>query len=85
MLNAAFQDRADDVILDLSGVRHLDTVAVAVIAISSDRMRESGRQLVVQGLNRRQQRSMRRKGMLIPAPRSSQSDQAEVRRRSSAA
>lgn len=73
-LDEAFMDRQGDVVLELNAVRRLDAVAIAVIAITSDRMRESGRQLVVQGISRRQERNMRRKGLLIPAPRFS-SDQ----------
>lgn len=84
-LDLAYQDSAGDVRLDLSTVRHLDPVAIAVIAVSSERMREAGRQLVIQGMTRRQERSMRRRGVLIPAPRSSVGDQAQKPGRSSAA
>jgi anti-anti-sigma regulatory factor len=83
-LDDAFMDRGGDVVLELRAVRHLDTVAIAVIAIASDRMREAKRQLVVQGMSRRQERSMRRRGLLIPAPRSASSSGASHRRSSAA-
>jgi anti-anti-sigma factor len=83
-LDEAFMDRQGDVVLELNAVRHLDAVAIAVIAITSDRMRESGRQLVVQGISPRQERSMRRKGLLIPAPRFSSDQALKPGRRSSA-
>ena len=59
-------DRPGDVVLELGAVRHLDAVAVAVLAVSSDRMREAGRQLVVQGMSRRQERSLRRRAFSFP-------------------
>jgi anti-anti-sigma regulatory factor len=69
-------DRPGDVVLELGAVRHLDAVAVAVLAVSSDRMREAGRQLVLQGMSRRQERSLRRRGVLIPAPRAASSTES---------
>jgi hypothetical protein len=44
-----------------------------VIAVASDRMRKAGRRLAIQGASHRQERSMRRRGLLIPPPRTPES------------
>jgi anti-anti-sigma regulatory factor len=83
MLDTAYCDRVGNVVVDLDGVRVLDEVAIAVIAIASERIRQAHRQLILRGMSRRQERTMRRRGLLIPQPRTHEA--AGTHRRTSAA
>jgi anti-anti-sigma factor len=89
MLDEAYEDQVGDVVVDLAGVRVLDAVAIAVIAVASDRIRQTGRQVVIQGTSRRQERNIRLRGLVvpvIPAPRTPVSERSRrAGRRASAA
>jgi anti-anti-sigma regulatory factor len=69
LLDEAEQQHDADVVLELTDVRVLDGVAVAVIALAAERLREQGRLVLVRGLTARQQRKMRRHGLLRGEPR----------------
>ena len=69
LLDEAEQKHEADVVLELTDVRVLDAVAVAVIAVAAERLREEGRLVLVRGLTPRQQRKMRRHGLLRSEPR----------------